>query len=341
MLRPSAIVALATGLVLGAGCAQIRSTSKVEIITRAKAEPIVLGPPYGQVTAQGVDTRWQQDGDRLEIHLAETRRCSAVRHEPVVRIERITRTAGGALYWEYGLAAVTLGLGLTGLIRPELFSQRSVNADGESVEDLRAGYRVGGIFTGISAVALGAGIYDTVRARDEVRYSDAYRVHVGGATECGEPSVPLGEHSVELIIGKWRSEEPTDADGRVRFLLPPADELQLPPLPDAPAPEPAAAVEETAAVGGAAAVGDVSSSGDAAAGDIEAPPPEPAPVPIRMAKAVLRIDPSRALTVDFVVPYDAPEARAHAGELAIDPVPVSSSTPQVRDVNATKARASD
>ena len=306
------VVVLAASVAL-AGCAQIKTSRQIEIVPKPGAKAIVIGPPQGEITARGIDTSWRQDGDRLELELVQTRRCTGVRHEPVVRIERITRKAGGALYWEYGIAAASIALGLTGLIRPDLFSQASVTADGEMVEDLRAGYRVGGIFTGIGAIALGAGIYDTVRARDEVRYADAYRVKLGEDTACAHPSVPLGEHSVELIIGEWRSEEPTDPSGKVRFLLPPVEDLPAQDAPEAPEGAPA---------------------GEAA------PEPTPAPIPVRIAKGVLRIDASHALTIDFVVPYDAPEAREHAGALAIDPVPTHAAAATVRAKKKPAARDS-
>jgi hypothetical protein len=310
----AAAIGLATSIALG-GCAQIKTSSKIEIVPKPGAKAIVIGPPHGQVSARGIDTQWTQDGDSLEIELVQTRRCSAVRHEPVVRIERITRKAGGALYWEYGIAGAALALGLTALIRPDLFSQGSVSSDGETIEDLRAGYRVGGILTGIGAIALGAGIYDTVRARDEVRYAEAYRVRAGEDTACARPSVPLGEQSVELIIGEWRSEEPTDRDGKVRFVLPPVEELGLPPAPAAT--EPAPAGNEPVAH----AEAPVAADPDASAPTGEMVAPAPPPVPVRVAKGVLRIDAAHALAIDFVVPYEAPEAREHGGRLEIDPVP--------------------
>lgn len=312
VLTRAAAFGLATSVVL-AGCAQIKTSRQIEIVPRPNSKAIVIGPPQGEITARGIDTRWRQHGDRLEVELVQTRRCTGVRHEPVVRIERITRKAGGALVWEYGIAAASIALGLTALIRPELFSQGSVTPEGDTVRDLRPGYRVGGIFTGIGAIALGAGIYDTARARDEVRYSDAYRVKAGEDTACARPSVPLGEHVVELIIGEWRTEEPTDRDGKVRFLLPPVD---------APAVESEPGIEAEPAVEGEPAVES-----------------EPAPIPVRMAKGVLRIDASHALTVDFVVPYEAPEAREHSGELTIDPVPTQAVAPAVRAKAKAKAPA--
>lgn len=202
------------------GCAQIDTRSTVRVIPKPDAQPVLIATGRGPVTARGAEVTWQQRGSTLAVQIHETRRCRQLWHDPVIRIEEIERKAGGALYWEYGIAAATLGLGLAALIRPEPFSPELVNGTGERIVDRRGGYRIGGIFTGLGAIALGAGIYDTVRARDSVQYVDAYRVRLGDATRCAQPRALLVEAPVELIIDEWSSEARTDETGLAMFELP-------------------------------------------------------------------------------------------------------------------------
>ncbi len=396
-VAPAAAVALV-------GCAQLESNSVVEIMPRPDAAPLVLGPPGGAVTARGLAAEWTQDGDRLELRLSETRTCASVRHVPVVRVERIDRkVAGGAMWWEYGLGTGTLAVGLAGLIRPEAFSQASINTNGEVIRDTGTGYRIGGIFTGIGVVLLTAAVIDTVRSRDEVLYTDAYRYEQGGTIECRDPRVPLTGQTVELLVDQWSTVEPTDAAGNVRFLLPGVDDL----------PESARAVIEATATweaqraaweaseaerqeaeaaaanaeadkvtsrrrgkkgkgvgkaaAGKAAAGKAAAgnkgAGKAAAGNkgagkssrpsqgergsgsrpggaedeaskggepdstgadagpssvASSPGARPEPLTVR---GVLRIDKSRALAIDFVVPYGADAAREHTGRGDVEPGP--------------------
>lgn len=343
--RPSSRVALLAALALGCGCAQIESSSVVEIMPRPDARPLVLGPPGGEITARGVAVQWVQDGDRLALHLDESRACASVRHVPVVRVERIHRkTAGGAMWWEYGLGAAALAGGLVGLIRPEAFSQATIQSDGVTVQDTATGYRIGGIFTGIGTLLLTAAVVDTVRTRDEVLYTDAYRRERGGAVECREPSVALRDTEVELLVGEWSSAEPTDGEGKVRFLLPEVDALPQEArdaiaayeawvAAKADADEKARAAVEAKAKAEAEAAEAAKSrrrrkKTEAAKGAAEAggpeeivvpevgPPPEP-----YVVKGVLRVDRARALAVSFVVPYGSEAAVGHEGAVAIEPGP--------------------
>jgi hypothetical protein len=283
-------------LVVATGCAQIKTTHNVTIVPKQGAEPVVLGSPHGQVAWRGLEASWSQDQAEIELTLVETRTCAAIRHEPVIRIDRIERTTGGALYWEYGLAAATLSLGLTALLRPQLFAPTGFDANGDRVQDLRPGYRIGGIFSAIGAGFLAAGIYDTVRARDETVYVDAYRVHRGEDVPCASAAIALVDQEVELIAGEFRAGDVTDAEGRVRLPLPDMwgdpGETELPeterPATEVPAPE------------------------------VPAPPAPPETV-----TAVIRIDEQRALAFDFVVPYDHPDAVGHAGQTTIEPIRVA------------------
>jgi len=318
------VVAIASVLALVVGCAQIESQSVVEILPRPDAPSLVLGPPGGEITARGVALTWAQDGDRLALELTESRTCASVRHVPVVRIERIHRkTSGGALWFEYGFGGLAMAVGLAGLIKPEAFSQAAVDMDGMIVRDKASGYRIGGIFTGIGTLLLTAAVVDTMRSRNEVRYTDAYRRESGDKVECRDPLVPLQGHSVELLVGGRSSVEATDEEGRVQFVLPMGDELS----------EKARAAVEAYGVwekakAEAEAVADVEDGKGLELG----PPPE-----ALVIKGVLRIDKARALAIDFLVPYGLEAATLHRGEGRIEPLALVDPSPRVRRVDTAEA----
>ena len=280
--------AVTLAAVLTGGCAQIQTTSKVEIIAKDDAPALVLGPPAAAITARGATVAWTQRGDAIAFEIYATKRCAVLRHDPVVRVERITRSSGGAVYWEFGVGGVLLAAGLTALIRPELFGQPALNADGERVRDTKAGYRLGGILTALSAVPLGAGVYDLARSRDEVRTTDAYRVHVGEAAACDEPELAAAGRTVEFIVGDWKTTATTDAQGHAEVKLPHVNEL----------PSSAAELDE----------------------------PQQVPEPHTLT-GVLRLGAREALAVDFVVPYESAEAQGHSGQVVIEPQPLRRAPP--------------
>lgn len=281
--------AVTLAAVLTGGCAQIQTTSKVEIVAKDDAPARVFGPPAAAVTARGATIAWTQQRDAIAFEIYATKRCAVLRHDPVVRVERITRSSGGAVYWEFGVGGVLLAAGLTALIRPELFGQTALNAEGQQVRDTTAGYRLGGILTALSAVPLGAGVYDLARSRDEVRTTDAYRVHVGEAAACDEPELAAAGRTVEFIVGDWKTTATTDAQGRVQVQLPGVDE---PPT-------------TTVAL------------------DDPGQPPE-----AETLTGVLRLGGREALTVDFVVPYESAEAQGHSGRVVIEPQPLRRAPPK-------------
>lgn len=345
------VVAAAALLGLMPGCAQIVTRSSVEVVPRHDAAALVLGPNGGEITSRGVKAGWTQDGDRLAVRLEESRTCNEVRHVPVTRIERVDRrTAGGAMWIEYGLGGAATAAGLIGLIRPEWFSQATVvTDDGRTLRDTRAGYRIGGILTGLGVLLLTAAVIDTVRTRDEVRSTDAFRREEGGTVECMDPLAPMQGQTVELLVGKWSTVEPTNDEGSARFLLPAVEELPedarkvieataqwdaAKAEADAAAAAAKAAEEEAARVAAEAAAAKKgrrgktgkraaggAATGDAAGGAAASEPaavelgPRPEPVVI---KGVLRLDDERALAVSFVVPYTAERAKGHEGQGAVD-----------------------
>jgi hypothetical protein len=355
-------VAITATMGLLGGCAQIITRSSVEVMPR-DAAPLVIGPPGGEITGREVAAGWKQDGDRLTVRLEESRTCNSVRHVPVVRIERVDRkTAGGAMWLEYGLGAGALAAGLVGLIKPEWFSQAStVDTNGQVLRDKGTGYRIGGILTGIGVALLTAAVIDTVRTRDEVRYSDAYRREQGGTVQCMDPLAPVQAQTVELLVGKWSTVEPTDEEGGARFLLPGVEDLPEAAREviaateawekakaDAEAAKKVAEEAEAArlaaeadasakkgrkAVGAKKTGGAAAASGTATAGTSQPAAPVvelgPRPEPV-VVKGVLRIDNKRALAVDFVVPYAAEAARGHEGRMAVEAGPGAGRAPGKR-----------
>ena len=323
MMRVAALASAVT-VAIG-GCAQIKSTSQVEVIPKDGAPSIVIGPPAAAITAQGATASWTQHGNAIEFEVFATRRCAVLRHEPVVRVERITRKSGGALYWEFGLGAALLAGGLTGLIRPELFGQPAINAMGETVRDTAAGYRVGGILTALAAVAIGAGIYDVVRSRDEVRYTDAYRPHVGEAAPCDEPTRPLAGRSLELIVGSWQASASVDEEGHASFVLPGPDELD----PVEVEGQEHGLTKDTVTLLDNGGFFDPKRFDDATPASterVELVTDEDGTVRVVAEPAVrggvLRLGGRDAMAFDFVVPYGSAKAEGHTGEVVIEPQPV-------------------
>ena len=322
MMRALCVVCAAT-VALG-GCAQIKSSSEVEIFAR-DAEVLVIGPPAAAITAQGATASWTQRGNAIDFEVFATQRCAVLRHEPVVRVERITRKAGGAIYWEFGLGVALLAGGLTGLIRPELFGQPAINAMGETVRDTAAGYRIGGILTALAGLAIGAGIYDVVRSRDEIRYTDAYRPQVGEAAQCDEPTRPLAGRSLELIVGSWQASATIDEDGRVSFVLPAVDELD----PIEQQTKGHGLTKDTATLLDNGRFFDPNRFDDAApASDerVELVTDEDGtirvvPEPV-VRGGVLRMGGRDAMAFDFVVPYDTAKATGHSGQVVVEPQPI-------------------
>ena len=280
---------LAFALALTTGCTQITTTSRVEVMPRTEVTPPRLSSPHGQVTARGAEFEWVQRGAELELTITETRRCRQLHHQPVLRVEHLERKAGMAIYWEYGIAAAFLAVGLIGVVAPQLYSPDVVTADGTIVKDNSVGYRIGGVFTGIGALALTAGIVDSVRSRDQTYFADAYRVELGEQVQCAAPSSPIAATDIELLVGRWSTQATTDADGLAKFTLP--DFVDEPPT-------------ET---------------------KVDRLPGSEAPAPVVGTKqhGVIRIDDARTVAFDFYSPYASPEAAEHRGRRSIEAADVS------------------
>lgn len=215
--RPTSVLSLSAALV--AGCAQISAESEIRTVVRPDARAILTEHRVAQVA---LEARWTQRGRALELELRELRSCRTVEHLPARQEERIVRRPDAMIYWEYALATVALGVSALAFARPELFAAEPTWDDelGEYRRDPKTGYRVGGVLTAVGAGFLAAGIVDSVRARDQVRRSDVVALHEGPIRPCDPPGGPAGGRSLELAIGERALAGVTDADGRVRFLLP-------------------------------------------------------------------------------------------------------------------------
>ena len=199
-----------------AGCAQISET------TNFRTTPVSGRPVLSierKVIERQLEARWVQRGDSLSVELIEHRRCQVVERVMAIREEQRVRRADAAIYWEYGLATVLLGLAAFSFARPELFAVSEPVAGGER-RDPKTGRNLGGVFLGLGTVALGAGIYDTVRARDRVHKSEVVLLRPGPTAECDAPSLPASARKLELQLGEARSHATTDLEGRARFILP-------------------------------------------------------------------------------------------------------------------------
>ena len=276
MLARWTSLAIAASLI--GGCAQISANTELRTVPVSGAPPLVI---ERRVVERQVEARWLQRGDTLAIELLEHRRCQVVEHVAAVREEHSVRRADAAIYWEYAAAAVLLGLAGVALARPDLFAVKESATGAKTRRDPTTGRTLGAVFFGLGGAALGAGIYDSVRARDRVHRSTTVALVPGPATACDAPTVPAAQRRLELQLGQFHSQVATDLEGRARFLLP-GPEL-WPPEPD----------EQTEEDGMAAQ--DVMN----AQGVMNATRP-----PSRRWRGTLQIGLERSVQVEVVLPYD-------------------------------------
>lgn len=219
---------VALALASSTGCAQISSTSEVSLIP-TEGEEQVIGASGGWELDRNYGARWVQMGNQIAVELWEHRACQEILHAPVVRVEKITRRADATLVWEFLVAGALAGFAIFAFTKPEAFGGRYVDGgSGEVVTNTAPGYRTGGIFIGIAGIMFASGVYDVARARDETIYTDAYELRPGQPVACAEPTRPVAERSVTLVVGDHESEGVTDAAGRVRLQLPPETSFARP-----------------------------------------------------------------------------------------------------------------
>lgn len=214
--RPLASL-LAASLVLG--CAPIEVTTTHTLQPRSEP-PLALGE---QLVDRHFSADFVQLGPRVLVELHELRMCSEITHRPVMRIEHVERKAKGFIAWDFALAGAMGGLAATAFAYPQAFSPRLIDNNGRYVVDTTPAYVTGGIFAGIAALLLTAGIVNALEARDESHYAAAYAVEVGPQQPCtmlAEQPLAHAELALELLDGELVVTTTSDAEGRARFELP-------------------------------------------------------------------------------------------------------------------------
>lgn len=216
--RPLPAVLALCGVASG-GCAQISAETRSVVHVAPDARPLFSAT--SQAHAQ-LEVRWSQRGRDVELELLEHRTCLTTSLVPARRDDRIVRRPDAMIYWEYGLAALALGLSVASFVRPESFSTVRYDSDlGLYERDRKTGYRLGGIFAAIGTGFLIGGIVDAVRSRDLVRSVDTTTTQVGPAQPCATPTVPASRRAVELALGPVVLTGASDDKGKARFSLPP------------------------------------------------------------------------------------------------------------------------
>lgn len=270
-------------------CAQLTSTTEVRLLPHPDAGARARATTASEVVSRTFTATSEQEGDRLRAVITEHRRCREVMMMPMLRAERTIREVDAGIYWEYGIAALTLGVAAYAFARPEAFARPLYNAEGEIVRDRTSGYVSGGIFSAIGAYSLTAGVIDTVRARDSVTYEDTLERREGPTVACDPPTLPWAERPVALMIGAHEIASTTDRAGRVEFVIPGG----LADLAPAEPAEPTGA----AAPASAGATPLRASTATAAA---------------RRVPAAIRADPDHAIALDLALP-DGPGAPSDPG----------------------------
>ena len=216
----------ALGLVaaLAAACSQITSESEIRTIVRPDARPLI---EETKVVARALEARWSQRGRDLAVELRELRSCQKVEHLAARQEERIVRKPDAMIYFEYGLAAVALGVSALAFARPEVFAAEAKYDEDrmQYIRDPKTGRRVGGLFAAAGVGLLTAAIVDSVKARDRVVVSDTVALREGPVQPCDPPTGPASGRAVTLIMGAHNLAGTTDDEGRVRFVLPADGEM--------------------------------------------------------------------------------------------------------------------
>lgn len=213
--RPLSAV-LALGIASGA-CARISEETHSVLRVEPDAAPLFTATSLARTQ---LEVRWSQRGRSVELELVEHRACQSTSLVPARREDRIVRRPDAMIYWEYGLAALALGLSAAAFVRPESFSTVRYDGDlGLYERDRKTGYRLGGVFAAIGTGFLIGGLVDSVRSRDRTR---SVQTNASQTTvqPCAEPTAPASQRPVELDLGPAVLTSVTDSAGKVRFTLP-------------------------------------------------------------------------------------------------------------------------
>lgn len=214
--RPISAV-LALGVASGA-CARISEETHSVLRVDPDAAPLFTAT---SLAGTQLEVRWSQRGRSVELELVEHRTCQSTSLVPARREDRIVRRPDAMIYWEYGLAALALGLSAAAFVRPESFSTVRYDGDlGLYERDRKTGYRLGGVFAAIGTGFLIGGIVDSVRSRDLMRSVQTSASQTSPVRPCAEPTAPASQRPVELDLGPAVLTSVTDSAGKVRFTLP-------------------------------------------------------------------------------------------------------------------------
>lgn len=219
--RPAAAISALALALSSLACAPIDSESTVTVRPAAGEPSQVIGGE--QLTATDFWADYVQLGPRLLVQVGELRTCVRPLHRPVVRVEHIHRSSRGFVAWDFVLGVLCGGLAGLAFARPRAFGTRLVDDQGRVVYDNTAAWVTGGIFSGISAILLAAGVVNAIKARDETRYAGAYEVEPGPEQPCSAGASRLvAERALRLTLGadELAVEATTDREGRARFSLP-------------------------------------------------------------------------------------------------------------------------
>ncbi|NVB38318.1 hypothetical protein G6O69_10790 [Pseudenhygromyxa sp. WMMC2535] len=227
-------------------CAPVDSRSTVDLHPRppaAKGDTIPTPPPGEQLIERDFSADYVQLGPRVLIELREHPRCATTRHRPVTRVEDVHRTTRGFIAWDFALGGLASGVAALAFAKPEVFSVRLIDSQGRLAYDRSPAWVTGGVFAGVGAILLAAGVVNVMRSTDEVRYADAFAVDLGPSHPCPGGPLPVANRRLRLSLPGRDEGEATrviagrsDAHGRARF------ELSLEPNPaaapdSAPAPD--------------------------------------------------------------------------------------------------------
>ena len=206
---------------MSSACAPIDSQSSITVRPQPEATLVQLGGE--ELLVRDFQADYVQLGGQLLLEIRELPRCVLPRHRPVTRVETIDRSARGFVAWDFALAGLTGGFATLAFARPRFFATRLINDQGQFVYDYTSAWVTGGIFAGVGAILLAAGVVNAVKVRDSIHYADAYQVEPGPPHPCPGGELPAADRRLRLQLEAQELviEGHSDAGGRARFSLPP------------------------------------------------------------------------------------------------------------------------
>ncbi len=216
--RPITAVLAALGA-LPTGCARFSEETTVHTLAVPGAAPLLRET---RVVGAELEAQWEQRAAAVEVALFERRACRTVTRVPARREEKTVRRPDAMIFWEYGLAALALGVSALAFARPTAFASSTYDSQtGLYTRDPKTGYALGGVFAAVGTGFLIGGIVDSVRARPRTRVLDTTVLQEAPVEPCEPPVGPASGRAIALVVGARTIAGTTDDAGRVRFVLPP------------------------------------------------------------------------------------------------------------------------